>query len=78
MGASNAYVNTATYSFKNFLNNSLNKQNIEMKNYIYTWLWSITLNSWFPGFAIGSIIAIPITDICGRRSWFLFFLFSIY
>lgn len=70
MGASNAYVNTATDSFYDFLNNSLNKRKIKMTNSLYTWVWSIILNSLFPGFALGSIIAIPITDIFGRRSMF--------
>ncbi|CAD5235776.1 unnamed protein product [Bursaphelenchus xylophilus] len=72
MGYSNAYVNTAIDGFKSFINQSLTDRKIHFSESSFTWLWSTFLNSWFPGFAIGAWIAVPLTDIYGRRSGLLF------
>lgn len=68
----NAYVNTAMDEFKQFLNESLNKQNIKMSLNSYYWLWSGILNVWFIGFLLGTCIAIPISDIFGRKKGLIF------
>lgn len=70
MGTSNAYINTATDEFYAFLNHSLSRRGIHMSDTVYTWSWSLILNSWFPGFALGSFLVVPVTDSLGRRSWF--------
>lgn len=68
MGYSNAYPNTAIDNFKQFLNESLKKRNIEMTESVYQWLWSGILNFWFIGFPIGTMLAVPLTDRFGRKS----------
>lgn len=69
MGYSNAYPNTAIESFKLFLNESLRDRSIVMTDNRYKWIWSSLLNTWFVGFAIGTLIAVPLTDNLGRKSW---------
>lgn len=34
----------------------------------FSWIWSAVLNIWFIGFAIGSLLSVPIADRIGRKS----------
>ena len=68
MGYSNCYPNTAIDGFKSYLNRSLTERGQPMTESLYTWLWSAILNVWFIGFAIGTWIAVPVTDSLGRKS----------
>ncbi|KAI1704052.1 sugar transporter domain-containing protein [Ditylenchus destructor] len=68
MGYSNAYVNTAEDGFRALLNISVSHRTGEqMTETEYTWIWSVILNSWFPGFALGSCIASTLADFYGRK-----------
>ncbi|CEF60826.1 General substrate transporter family and Major facilitator superfamily domain, general substrate transporter-containing protein [Strongyloides ratti] len=78
MGYSNAYVNTAMNEFKQFLNESLDKQDIKMSLNNYYWLWSGILNVWFIGFTLGTCISIPISDIFGRKKSLIFVNYTPY
>uniref|UniRef100_A0A914WHL8 Major facilitator superfamily (MFS) profile domain-containing protein n=1 Tax=Plectus sambesii TaxID=2011161 RepID=A0A914WHL8_9BILA len=33
----------------------------------FTWIWSVYLNVWFPGFLVGTLVAPKITDRLGRK-----------
>ncbi|CAD5228444.1 unnamed protein product [Bursaphelenchus okinawaensis] len=67
MGYSNAYVNTAIDGFKTFINQSMTDRELEVTSESFTWIWATFLNSWFPGFAIGAWLAVPLTDSFGRK-----------
>uniref|UniRef100_A0AC35TM34 MFS domain-containing protein n=1 Tax=Rhabditophanes sp. KR3021 TaxID=114890 RepID=A0AC35TM34_9BILA len=71
MGYNNAYVNTATEEFKRLLNESFKDRHVSMSESIYYWTWSAILNTWFVGFAMGSCLAIPISNKLGRKSGLL-------
>ncbi|KAF8372219.1 hypothetical protein PRIPAC_78648 [Pristionchus pacificus] len=65
MGYSNAYPNTSIETFKVYLNDSFDGQ---LEPSSFSWIWSAILNIWFIGFALGSIISVPIADRIGRKS----------
>ncbi|GMT22469.1 hypothetical protein PFISCL1PPCAC_13766, partial [Pristionchus fissidentatus] len=65
MGYSNAYPNTSIETFKGYLNESFDGQ---LDPPSFSWLWSAVLNIWFIGFAVGSLLAVPIADRIGRKS----------
>uniref|UniRef100_A0A914ZAP4 Major facilitator superfamily (MFS) profile domain-containing protein n=1 Tax=Panagrolaimus superbus TaxID=310955 RepID=A0A914ZAP4_9BILA len=73
MGYSNAYPNTSIDQFKAYLNHSYtHRGGGYMSENTYSWLWSAILNVWFIGFALGSFVAIPVTDSLGRKKGLLF------
>ncbi|KAK0413707.1 hypothetical protein QR680_006954 [Steinernema hermaphroditum] len=68
MGYSNAYPNTAIETFRHYLNVSYQDRGQHINEETYTWLWSGILNVWFAGFALGSWLAVPLTDKLGRKT----------
>ncbi|TKR88580.1 hypothetical protein L596_012799 [Steinernema carpocapsae] len=68
MGYSNAYPNTAIETFRHYLNESYQNRGHDLNEESYTWLWSGILNIWFIGFALGSWLAVPLTDKLGRKT----------
>uniref|UniRef100_A0AC35GD06 Major facilitator superfamily (MFS) profile domain-containing protein n=1 Tax=Panagrolaimus sp. PS1159 TaxID=55785 RepID=A0AC35GD06_9BILA len=72
MGYSNAYPNTSIDQFKTYLNQSYSHRGGNFTENVYSWLWSAILNVWFIGFALGSFVAIPVTDSLGRKKGLLF------
>ncbi|GMR60854.1 hypothetical protein PMAYCL1PPCAC_31049, partial [Pristionchus mayeri] len=65
MGYSNAYPNTSIETFKVYLNDSFDGQ---LDPPSFSWIWSAVLNIWFIGFAVGSLLSVPIADRIGRKS----------
>ncbi|CAI4228583.1 unnamed protein product [Auanema sp. JU1783] len=63
-GYTNSYPNTSEDSFRTFINDSYIKRGVYLKESTYTILWSVTLNSWFLGYLIGTFL----TPICVERS----------
>ncbi|GMS95448.1 hypothetical protein PENTCL1PPCAC_17623 [Pristionchus entomophagus] len=68
MGYSNAYPNTSIETFKIYLNDSFDGQ---LDPPSFSWIWSAVLNIWFIGFAIGSLLSVPLADQVGRKSCLL-------
>uniref|UniRef100_A0A1I8AK28 MFS domain-containing protein n=1 Tax=Steinernema glaseri TaxID=37863 RepID=A0A1I8AK28_9BILA len=68
MGYSNAYPNTAIETFRHYLNESYQQRGQHITEDTSTWLWSGILNVWFAGFALGSFLAVPLTDKLGRKT----------
>lgn len=71
-GYSSSYPNTASDSFREFINQSYISHGRGILTYwSFTWMWSLLLNIWFIGYLAGTIFTPFVTDTYGRKNGLL-------